>query len=113
MKPFTEVRPWGDFRQFTHNELSTVKIITVKPGEKFSLQYHNHRTEFWRILSGNPEVVCGDKVVVAHPGDEFRIEPKMNHRVSAGSATASFLEIAFGEFDEKDIVRLEDKYGRA
>jgi hypothetical protein len=32
--------------------------------------------------------------------------------VQATTEQLLFLEIAFGEFDEKDIVRLEDKYGR-
>jgi mannose-6-phosphate isomerase-like protein (cupin superfamily) len=114
MKPFTEDRPWGNFRQFTHNEPSTVKIITVKAGEAFSLQYHNHRTEFWHILSGDPQVTCGEKVIRAKPGDEFLIEPKMHHRVAAGKTDTVFLEVAFGDFNETgDIIRLEDNYGRA
>jgi len=114
MEPFTEARPWGNFRQFSHNEPSTVKIITVKAGEAFSLQYHNQRTEFWHIIAGDPQVTCGEKTVAAKSGDEFLIEPKMKHRVAAGESDAVFLEIAFGNFDEKgDIVRLEDNYGRA
>ena len=46
-----EVRPWGNFERFTLNEQSTVKIITVNPGEAFSLQVHGHREEFWRGVS--------------------------------------------------------------
>jgi mannose-6-phosphate isomerase-like protein (cupin superfamily) len=112
-KPFTEERPWGNFRQFTHNSLSTVKIILVRKGEAFSLQYHNSRTEFWKILSGNPEVTVGDKTVIAKQGDEFEIPPKTNHRIRATDSDSQILEIAAGNFDENDIVRLEDKYGRA
>jgi mannose-6-phosphate isomerase-like protein (cupin superfamily) len=37
-------RPWGNFRQFTKNEFSTVKIITVRPNETLSLQSHSRRS---------------------------------------------------------------------
>ena len=47
---YEEKRPWGGFRRYTHNELSTVKVITVKPGEVLSLQYHHHRDELWVAL---------------------------------------------------------------
>ena len=112
MKPKTIRRPWGSFRQFTHGELSTIKIITVNPGQAFSLQYHKQREEFWHILSGQPCVTIGRRVVTAKPGQEFFIGQKVSHRVVANKKPAVFLEIAFGKFAEKDIVRLEDRYGR-
>jgi len=37
----------------------------------------------------------------------------MKHRVESLSKPVRFLEVAFGEFSEKDIKRLEDDYGRA
>lgn len=112
-KIYQEERPWGNFRQFTHNTPSTVKIIFVKKGEAFSLQYHNHRTEFWKILSGNPEVTVGESITKAQKGDEFKIPPKTKHRVRSTDTDTEFLEIAYGNFDESDIIRIEDKYGRA
>ena len=111
-KMFQEERPWGSFRQFTHNSLSTVKIIFVKKDEAFSLQYHNNRTEFWKILSGTPEITIGESVVHAQKGDEFEIPPKTNHRAHAVGTDTEFLEISYGNFDENDIIRIEDKYGR-
>lgn len=112
-KVFEEKRPWGNFRQFTHNSLSTVKIIFVKKDEAFSLQYHNYRTEFWKIISGTPEVTIGESIIQAKKGDEFEIPPKTNHRVHSVGSDTEILEIAFGNFDESDIIRIEDKYGRA
>ena len=105
-------KPWGSFERFTLNELSTVKIITVKNGEALSLQTHKHRSEFWKILKGNPAVQIGNSIVEALPGDEFTIAEGEQHRISAPSNEVLFLEIAFGEFDEDDIVRIEDKYNR-
>ena len=107
-----EIRPWGDFERFTLNERSTVKIITLKAGEAFSLQTHQHRQEFWRVLSGSGTVTIGGDHRDAAPGNEFFIPYGTNHRAEAGQGGFVFLEIAFGEFDEGDITRLEDKYGR-
>jgi mannose-6-phosphate isomerase-like protein (cupin superfamily) len=112
MKKYISVRPWGKFEQFTHNQLTTVKIISVKPRQQLSLQYHRHRDEFWRILEGNPIVQIGNKEQKAKEGDEFVIPIRAKHRITSGSKSVKFLEISFGKFDENDIVRLEDKYGR-
>lgn len=112
-KPFTEERPWGGFREFVKNGQATVKILFIKKGETFSLQKHSHRSEFWRVLSGDPEVTIGEKVVTAKPGDEFEIPLETNHRINARTNDVEVLEISMGEFDENDIVRIEDKYGRA
>lgn len=111
-EPIITERPWGNFRQFTDNELTTVKILTVNHGEAFSLQYHEHREEFWKVISGDPEVTIGQNTVTAKAGDEFVVLPKELHRVKAGIEPAVILEISRGNFDESDIVRVEDKYGR-
>lgn len=112
-EPFTEKRPWGEFRQYTSGAPVTVKTVFVKKGERLSLQYHNKRAEFWRILSGTPEVTVGDSTIRAKAGDEFFVSKHTNHRITAVDEDALLLEIAYGNFDEKDIVRLEDTYGRA
>ena len=113
MKTLTVERPWGKFQQFTQNETTTVKIISVSPESSLSLQYHNNREEFWRILSGHGEITIGEKTVGAFPGDEFNIKKKELHRIATKNDALLILEIAFGDFAENDIVRIEDKYGRA
>ncbi len=107
-----EVRPWGNFERFTLNEKSTVKIITVNPGEAFSLQTHKHREEFWRILSGSGTVTVDTIVYDTKPGETYFLKCGVIHRAEGGPNGLIFLEIAFGEFDEGDIIRLKDKYGR-
>src|ERR1700733_9437409 len=108
-----EIRPWGNFERFTLNEKSTVKIITVNPGEELSLQQHAHRDEDWRILGGDGSVIVGDKETVVRPGDMFFVARGTKHRVMGGPHGLVFLEIAKGDFDEADIIRFDDKYGRA
>ncbi|MEK7612767.1 MAG: phosphomannose isomerase type II C-terminal cupin domain [Patescibacteria group bacterium] len=108
-----DIRPWGNFERFTLNEHSTVKIITVNAGEAFSLQTHANRKEFWRVLAGSGTITVGDAAQEVKPGDQFLIEIGQKHRAEGGPQGLVFLEIAFGTFDETDIKRFEDKYGRA
>lgn len=107
-----EERPWGNFERFTLNESTTVKIVTVAPREAISLQTHEKRDEFWRILSGGGEITIGGTHAKAEPGQQFFSPRGGEHRVEAGPSGLSFLEIAFGDFNEHDITRLEDRYGR-
>ena len=83
-KTFQIERPWGNFRQFTKNELSTVKIITVKPNEILSLQTHNKRSEFWHIIKGEGTVEIGEEKKETKAGDEHEIKIEEKHRMSAG-----------------------------
>jgi len=108
-----EVRPWGNFERFTLNEQTTVKIITLNPGEAFSLQTHAHRDEFWRVLSGSGTLTVGNLIHDTQPGETYFIKHGETHRAEGGPLGLTFLEIALGEFDEGDIIRLEDNYGRA
>lgn len=112
IKKYLKEKPWGKYERFTENEKSTVKIITVKTGEKLSLQYHNHRDEFWKIMSGKGNVIIEEEIISINKGDEFFIPIGSKHSVESTEEDVIFLEIAFGDFDEEDIVRLEDKYGR-
>ena len=109
---YKEERPWGSFERFTKEVPSTVKIITVHHDQSLSLQFHKHRQEFWRILQGNPTLTIGDKQIEANPGSEFFIDKLVKHRIEAKTNSVVLLEIALGHFDENDIVRLEDRYGR-
>jgi mannose-6-phosphate isomerase-like protein (cupin superfamily) len=112
MASITVNRPWGSFTQFTHNEPSTVKIITVNSGQELSLQYHTKRSEFWRVIAGNPIITIDNAVTEANVGDEFTVPVQAKHRIAAQDEDVVILEISMGTFDEDDIVRLADKYGR-
>lgn len=111
-KPFIDKRPWGEELWITDQKPSMVKILTVFPGEYLSLQYHNNRDEYWKILSGNGFAQINDQKTPLEKGSECFIPRKTNHRLIGGTKNLVILELVFGDFDEKDIVRLEDKYGR-
>jgi len=112
MEIHKEERPWGNFEQFVQEKSCTVKIITINPNSKLSLQYHNFREEFWRIISGEAIFTLGEEKVHSKKGDELFFPKKEIHCIESKDETVTILEIAFGKFDENDIVRLEDKYGR-
>ncbi len=111
-KQIDSERPWGGFTRFTLNEQSTVKILDVKPNSKLSLQFHNNRKEFWFVLGGEGKVQIKDDILDAKKGDEFFIKTGDKHRIMTQDSELKILEISFGEFDEDDIVRVEDEYGR-
>jgi mannose-6-phosphate isomerase len=110
--PYHEDRPWGSFDQFTQNYPSTVKIITVNPGESTSLQRHALRQEFWYIISGNGELTIGEEKKEATAGLYINAEIGTEHRLQGGTEKLVLLEVSIGTFDEQDIERLEDKYNR-
>lgn len=109
---YEENRPWGSFRRFTLNTPSTVKIIKVNPNQSLSLQTHSKRAEFWNVIAGEGTIEIDGVKNPATVGAEFFVNKGSSHRITAGDMTLEILEIAIGKFEEEDIVRLEDKYGR-
>jgi mannose-6-phosphate isomerase len=106
-------KPWGYFEQYTHNLPCTVKIITVSPGGTLSRQYHEKRDELWVVLDSGARLELDGKILHPEPEEKLFIPRETVHRLSAaGEGVVRILEISFGEFDEDDIVRLEDVYGR-
>lgn len=112
-KPRTEERPWGSFTEFARNEPVSVKVIFVKAGEAFSLQSHQKRDEFWHVISGRGFITLGDIRTELKVGADYRVPHGTKHRVEAGPESVVILEVSRREFDEKDVVRFEDRYGRA
>lgn len=117
--PLVDLRPWGKFVQFCKNEVTTVKIIEVQPGHQLSVQKHANRDEMWIALDQGLVALVGDDTVFMKD-IEIAEEPVWIPRGTVHSiknanvgTIARFLEISFGEFDEEDIERIRDDYGRA
>jgi mannose-6-phosphate isomerase-like protein (cupin superfamily) len=108
-----DVRPWGKFRRFPHEAASSLKIITVQPGGRLSLQYHDGRDEFWVVLDPGLEITLGDRVWTAVRDEEIFIPRRAAHRVrNVGREPARIMEVWLGPSSESDIVRLSDDYDR-
>jgi mannose-6-phosphate isomerase-like protein (cupin superfamily) len=57
-------------------------------------------------------VQLGNDTKLLAAGESITIPQKMTHRLIGAGTDAIILEISMGEFDERDIVRLEDDYKR-
>jgi mannose-6-phosphate isomerase len=113
-EPLTSERPWGRFTQYCLNEPATVKIIEVKAGSELSLQRHRHRAELWVPLDPTLQVEVDGRVWQPVVDELVWIPAGATHRLSApGTEGGRILEVGFGHFDEGDIERLSDRYGRA
>jgi mannose-6-phosphate isomerase-like protein (cupin superfamily) len=109
---YKENRPWGKFERFIENEKCTVKILYLNPHSKTSLQIHKNRDEFWKVLDGCARVELEDRIFSASKGDVIQISKNLKHRVITENKSCVIMEISLGEFNENDIIRIEDDYNR-
>ena len=116
VEPRRVEKPWGWELIWAHTDQYVGKLLFVRKGHSLSLQFHNEKDESWYVQEGRAEVEMGapgdavrESEVVA-PGAAFRIRPGTVHRVRALQDTL-ILEVSTTHLD--DIVRLEDRYGRA
>jgi mannose-6-phosphate isomerase-like protein (cupin superfamily) len=111
--PPLAIRPWGTFRVVGEwSGKVTVKILTLNPRSRLSLQKHMHRREEWLCLSGTAQVQIGRRQLKMKVGDWARVQRNQLHRISSEKGV-EILEASYGKFSEDDIVRFEDDYGRA
>jgi mannose-6-phosphate isomerase-like protein (cupin superfamily) len=114
-KPALVKKPWGWENRFAVTERYLGKVIHVNRGEMLSLQYHRQKDETILIVQGVMELQLEDDTgnVRTHrlkAGESRRIVPGRKHRMIAVEE-CEFFEVSTPEID--DVVRLEDKYGRA
>jgi mannose-6-phosphate isomerase len=106
-------RPWGHFSQYVSNQDCTVSLMTVKPGQRLSLQSHTGRAELWVVLDDGAVIQLGGQVTRHRAGDEVWIPANGQHRLACdGPNSVRVLEIAFGNWQQEDITRYEDDYAR-
>ncbi|ELW9388773.1 mannose-1-phosphate guanylyltransferase/mannose-6-phosphate isomerase [Klebsiella pneumoniae] len=106
-------RPWGRHDKIVETPRYNVNRVTVKPGGKFSLQKHFHRTEHWVVLSGTAEVTLEDKKFLLTENQSMFIPVGATHMLeNPGKIPLELLEIESGSYlGEDDIIRLKDHYG--
>lgn len=107
-------RPWGKYESIGSGERYQVKRITVKPGEKLSVQMHHHRAEHWVVVSGRAHVRRGEEDLVLVENESVYIPVECVHSLeNRDKEVLEIIEIQSGSYlGEDDIVRFEDKYGR-
>jgi len=70
------------------------------------------RDELWIPLDEGAEMEIGDRKIFPKKDDEIWIPRNLAHRLATKDKRVKVLEISFGTFDEEDVIRHEDKYGR-
>lgn len=107
-------RPWGHYQNLDEGAGFLVKQIVVNPGERLSLQRHNHRAEHWIVVDGTARVTRDDEVFDLGPNQSTYIPLGAVHRIeNPGDAPLRIIEVQAGDhISEDDIERLEDVYNR-
>jgi mannose-1-phosphate guanylyltransferase / mannose-6-phosphate isomerase len=109
-----ETRPWGKFEIILIGKNFQVKILTVNPGAKLSLQSHDHREEHWVIVQGIAEITNGNEKRILEKSAHIFIPVGNKHRIeNPGNDFLEIIETQIGDYlGEDDIVRYEDIYAR-
>ena len=113
-QPSTVKKPWGSYTVLDSGPSYLLKRIEVLPGEALSLQSHQHRSEYWTVVTGSAQVVRGEETLQLQVNDSITIPQNTKHRLgNPGSDPLVVIEIQFGHpLNENDITRFEDRYGR-
>ena len=94
-------KPWGKVATYALNQPSSVRVITVEPGQETSVHYHRMRDEIWVVLDPGLTIEIGNRVVEAQPGEEFVIPAEETHRIRCTRHQA--------RADPRDRLRLHDR----
>jgi mannose-6-phosphate isomerase-like protein (cupin superfamily) len=107
-------RPWGSYKTINLGERHQVKRITVKSGEKLSVQMHHHRAEHWVVVSGTANVTIGEVTQMLSENESVYIPIGTVHSLeNPGRIPLELIEVQTGSYlGEDDIVRFTDRYGR-
>lgn len=108
-------RPWGKYDSVDSGDGYQVKLITVKPGAKLSVQMHYHRSEHWVVVSGIARVHYGKNTIDLGVNESTYHDKEVVHALeNPGNQELKLIEVQVGGYlGEDDIVRYEDIYGRS
>ena len=140
---YEEFRPWGGFfvideqqamlfashffgeevrAAFDGSNKLSPKILVVEAGSRLSWQYHDRRSEIWKVIGEACGVVTSmtnqqGKLQVIPTGNIITLRQGERHRLVGLSAWGIIAEIwqhtdPQHPSDEEDIVRLDDDFGR-
>ncbi len=108
-------KPWGREIWFAHTRHYAGKILELKKGHRYSLQYHERKLETQYVIRGKVKFTVGPDQNHLHekilnPGEAIHIEVGTLHRAEALEDSEIF-EVSTPDLD--DVVKIEDDYGRS
>ena len=107
-------RPWGAYEVIDAGVGFQIKRLEIEPGERVSLQFHEHRSEHWVVVRGVALVTKGEEQFRLQESESVSISKGTIHRLeNPGPELLEVIEVQRGDYlEEDDIVRLDDKYRR-
>lgn len=109
-----KLKPWGREIWFAHTAAYAGKILEIKKGHRYSLQYHEKKMETQYVLSGRVKFTYGTnentlKERIMEAGEVMHVPTGMIHRAEALEDTRIF-EVSTPDLE--DVIKLDDDYGR-
>ena len=107
-------KPWGSYEILKQEDNFLVKILIINPGGKLSLQSHEHRSEYWTVVSGNALITINENIKELKTNKSIFIPEKVKHRIeNVKDKQLKIIEVQYGNIlKEDDIIRYEDIYNR-
>lgn len=102
-------KKWGVIREYTLNQVCTVKMLSIEAGKQMSLHLHRLRDDMWIILDDGLEVQVGEERFRPSAGDEFVITAGTSHAIYGHETSGRVLEIDFGYATEDDTIDTVDE----
>jgi mannose-1-phosphate guanylyltransferase/mannose-6-phosphate isomerase len=105
-------RPWGYYLSVDRGPRFQVKRIVVRPGGRFSLQMHHHRSEHWVIVRGAAEVTLDGVARLVRENESVYVPIGAAHGLAnPGKIDVELIEVQTGDYlGEDDIVRIDGGY---
>jgi mannose-6-phosphate isomerase-like protein (cupin superfamily) len=107
-------KPWGHEEIWALTDRYCGKILVIEAGRRLSLQVHERKDEWIRVLTGRLRLVLEDPegndiVRELGPGESVHVPAGRRHRYE-GIVRTELVEVSTPELD--DVVRLRDDFGR-
>jgi|TARA_B100000035_G_scaffold223208_1_gene191765 mannose-6-phosphate isomerase-like protein (cupin superfamily) len=107
-------KPWGYEEIWAETDRYLGKILTILPGHRLSLQYHEVKEETVYVLEGQllvwPSEEENNKLIL-NEGSVYHVKPRQIHRFGApNNKKTKIIEVSTSEID--DVIRLRDDYKR-
>mgnify|MGYP005742526971 FL=1 len=114
VKAETIIKPWGKEEILANTRKYVMKRITINPGSRMSLQYHEIKEETIYVVEGvliNWKTEEMQDHFTLMPGETYHVKPGVVHRFgSPNEMRTVIIECSTTELD--DVVRLADDYDR-
>jgi len=110
----TVERPWGRYTVVDAGPGFQVKKVDVDPGQRLSLQLHEHRAEHWVVVQGQARITIGKEIREVASDESVFVPLRTPHRLeNPGPGPLLIIEVQTGSYlGEDDIVRLADDFWR-